>query len=320
MSNVLHAETAVSASANVLRLNFVPSGYYSEALERVAAEALQALRLEVETFPKPGLVSHRDSGSHTDMDASTFHASTAALGPFFTELAAAGFAGSPMSTLREIGLRAESAMLFATGGINTHRGAIFGLGLLCAAAGAVLRGQAIGGRPSPDKQVRLGLVVNQLWGSAIWRGPYLQSSNGSQALRRYGAGGARAEAASGFPSVYQVGLPALRFGRIRSGGDEEAARVQACFALIAKVEDTNLLHRGGEQGACFARAAAERFLTLGGVGAPQWKREATLIHREFVSKRLSPGGCADLLSMTLFVDAVSVLLDGALLDGGSTDD
>lgn len=85
--------------------------------------------------------------------------------------------------------------------------------------------------------------------------------------------------------------------------------MQACFALIATVEDTNLLHRGAGEGACFARVAAERFLAAGGVGSSQWRRDANSIHREFVSRRLSPGGCADLLSMTLFLDAFPNLLD-----------
>ena len=315
MSNLRISPAAMLAGANALPPHYSSPAFRQEAFECIAAEAQRALRREVETFPKPGLVSHRDTGSHTDMDASTFHASTVALGPFFTELAAAGFADCPMSTLRGIGLRAESAMLRATEGINTHRGAIFGLGLLSAAAGAVLNFRSMAKRSSPNKRLILGPVVNQLWGSAIWGGPYLETSNGTQALRHYGAGGARAEAASGFPSVYQVGLPALHLGRIISGGDDEAARVQACFALIAKVEDTNLLHRGGTNGASFARTAAEGFLCKGGVGSPHWRSAAISIHREFVSRRLSPGGCADLLSMTLFVDAVE-----DSLSHGSADD
>ena len=308
MSNLPVSPAAMLADADASSSHSVAPNFCGEVFERVAAEAQQALWLEVETFPKPGLVSHRDSGSHTDMDASTFHASTSAIGPFFAELTAAGFDDCPMSTLRQIGLRAESAMLLATGGINTHRGAIFGLGLLCAATGAFLERQLGAIRPSPGKQVHLGSMVQQLWGLAIWGGPYLQTSNGTQALQRYGAGGARAEAALGFPSVYQVGLPALRLGRVISGGDEEAARIQACFALIATVEDTNLLHRGGMDGACFARVAAGSFLSKGGVGSHHWRSNATQIHREFVSRRLSPGGCADLLSMTLFVDAIAGLL------------
>src|SRR5271168_1267271 len=103
----------------------------------VADLAKSALLAELETWPKPGLVSHIDSGSHTDMDAAVMQASAESLRPFFGELAEAGGDGADMSSLRTIGLRAEAAMLAVTGGINTHRGAIFGLGLLCAAAGNV---------------------------------------------------------------------------------------------------------------------------------------------------------------------------------------
>ncbi|MFD1283242.1 triphosphoribosyl-dephospho-CoA synthase, partial [Methylobacterium goesingense] len=105
--------------------------------ERIARLATRCLQRELATYPKPGLVSHVDSGSHADMDASTFRASAAALAPFFADLAAAGAAGAGMAHLRRIGLAAESAMRAATGGVNTHRGAIFGLGLLSAAAGAL---------------------------------------------------------------------------------------------------------------------------------------------------------------------------------------
>ena len=85
--------------------------------------------------------------------------------------------------------------------------------------------------------------------------------------------------------------------------DAEAARVEACFALIASVEDTNLLHRGGLEGLRFARRAARRFIDAGGVRAPGWRVSARWVHESFVARRLSPGGSADLLAMSLFVDA-----------------
>ncbi|MFJ5488730.1 triphosphoribosyl-dephospho-CoA synthase, partial [Hansschlegelia beijingensis] len=85
-------------------------------------------------------------------------------------------------------------------------------------------------------------------------------------------------------------------------GDPEAARVEACFALIAVLEDTNLLHRGGSEGLHFAREAARRFLAEGGVVGPGWRERARAVHDSFVASRLSPGGSADLLAMTLFVD------------------
>jgi len=269
--------------------------------EWIAQRAFDALLGELAAWPKPGLVSHVDSGSHTDMDAPLLEASAAALHPYFAELGRAGQNDAPMDHLRTIGLHAEAAMLAATGGVNTHRGAIFGLGLLSAAAGYGLAGG------HARSALNLGTIVARRWGDRIRRGPIPIFSHGAAALRRYGAGGARAEAAAGFPSVYEIGLPALRQGRRLRPEDPHAAAVQACFALIAVVEDTNLLHRGGLEGARYASAAAASFLAEGGVGTETWRSRAAGIHADFVSRRLSPGGCADLLAMTLFVD---ILEDG----------
>ncbi|MEI9888865.1 MAG: triphosphoribosyl-dephospho-CoA synthase MdcB [Rhizomicrobium sp.] len=261
----------------------------------IAARAVRCLLLELETWPKPGLVSHIDSGSHHDMDAGTFRRSAAAIAPYFHALAEAGAQACAMGRLRIIGLEAEAAMRAATCGINTHRGALFGLGLLCAAAGARAAGRSA-------STLSLGDTVSRLWAEGILGGPVLLHSHGSGARRRFGAGGARQEAAQGFPSVYDVGLPALRNGARKAPKDAEAARVEACFALIAAVEDTNLLHRGGAFGLRFAQRAARDFLAAGGVGRPGWRAQARSIHQDFVARRLSPGGSADLLAITLFVD------------------
>ena len=267
----------------------------------LAARAVAALRGELDTYPKPGLVSRVDSGSHDDMDAATFEASATALEPYFAELARAGAAGAGMERLRRIGLDAEAAMRAATGGVNTHRGAIFGLGLLVAAAGA-FGGGVGGGRPLASGA--LGAHVRRTHARGILNGPELLHAPGALARRRYRVGGAPREAASGFPTLYRIGLPALRRARRAVPGNPQAARVEACLALIAALEDTNLLHRGGEAGARFARDAAASFLARGGVARPGWRDEAEGLHRAFVARRLSPGGAADLLAMTLFVDGL----------------
>jgi triphosphoribosyl-dephospho-CoA synthase len=274
--------------------------------DHVAATAAAALLAELETWPKPGLVSHVDSGSHTDMDVSTFRASVAAITPFFGHLTFAGAAASGMDGLRGIGLAAECAMLEATGGANTHRGAIFSLGLLCAAAGATWSGTARTG--SYWRANLLGATVRQRWGQAILRGPIPLRSHGTDALRRFGAGGARAQAAAGFPHALEVGLPALRLGRRLAPEDPEAARVQGFFAILASMEDTNLLYRGGAAGLRFAQEQAAGFLKQGGVEQAQWRERAAAVHRSFVARRLSPGGCADLLAITLFLDALDTRL------------
>jgi triphosphoribosyl-dephospho-CoA synthase len=272
------------------------AGRQSPGLAGIGALAVHCLLLELETWPKPGLVSHVDCGSHRDMDADTFRSSVRAIAPYFEALAEAGRSGCGMERFRVIGLEAEAAMLAATQGINTHRGAIFGMGLLCAAVGA-----RAGGRVDPALSV--GEIVSRRWRDGILDGPVLLHSHGTRAHRRFGVAGARGEAARGFPTVYRVGLPALRRAAVVVAGDAEAARVETCFALIAVLEDTNLLHRGGLPGLRYARAEARRFLREGGVGGHDWRQRAQAIHEGFVARNLSPGGSADLLAASLFVEA-----------------
>jgi len=267
-------------------------GFPLAVAERLGDLATAALIAELETWPKPGLVSPVDPGSHHDMDADTFRRSAASLRPYFVRLAMAGAACAGMGRLREIGLAAEAAMLDATGGVNTHRGALFALGLLCAAAGAA---RAEGRTASPADTVR------HRWRDAILCGPPAPDSHGSRVAHLFGAGGARAEAAAGFPHIRHIGLPALHRGRALAH-DEAGARVHAFFCLLAAVDDTNLLHRGGAEGLRYAQTAAQRFLAAGSVGQPDWLPQAVALHRAFTTRRLSPGGCADLLAATLFLD------------------
>lgn len=259
----------------------------------VAGVAWHALRDEVMSWPKPGLVSHIDSGSHADMTWETFRKSADAIGPFFADLYRCGFHGGTLAMLRAIGITAERAMLAATGGVNTHRGAIWGLGLLSAARGWR---DARGGTASCCD------IVRQVWGQDILATPPDPTSHGGATQRRHGAGGARMEAAWGFPTIRSVGLPALHQGRQRRPDDPQAARVQCCMALISVLEDTNLLHRGGVEGLAFARSQAKAFLDEGGVGQSAWVDRAAGIHRRFVARGLSPGGAADGLAICLFLD------------------
>jgi triphosphoribosyl-dephospho-CoA synthase len=260
--------------------------------------ARACLHLELETWPKPGLVSPVDRGAHGDMDIALMRRSADALEPWFAALADAGAAGADMTRLRRLGIAAEAAMLAATGGVNAHRGAIFGLGLLVAAAAA-----SGPGREAVSDET-LGARVARRWGPAILARPASRSSHGGRAGRRYGAGGARLQAASGFPALYRTALPGLAEGERLAGGAPAPARVHALFRLIAVLDDTNLLHRGGAAGLAFAQAEAKAFLAAGGVARPDWLERAQGVHRRFVARNLSPGAAADLLAMALFVRTV----------------
>ena len=261
--------------------------------DAIGRTATICLRAEIAIYPKPGLVSPVDTGAHGDMDAAMMNRSADALKPFFADLAEAGARGAGMDRLRAIGINAEQAMMAATGGVNTHRGAIFGMGLLCAAAGFRAR-YGLG--------AQLGAIVAHRWGNAIMGGPVPLHSHGSVVARRHATGGARAEAARGFPSLYAIALPALAAGRILAA-DTEAQRIHALMALIVGVDDTNILYRGGTDGLAFAQTQAQAFLNAGSIGAVDWRARAIAVHEAFVARRLSPGGCADLLAMALFIEA-----------------
>lgn len=270
--------------------------------DHIASIAARALLDELATWPKPGLVSHVDCGSHTDMHAGHFERSVMAITPFFALLAQAGSVSAEMQSLRRIGMDAERAMLAATQGVNTHRGAIFGLGLLCAAAGF-----AWCSAPLPHngwRAAHLCDVVRQQWGSAILDGAAKRDTHGGAVQARFGAGGATLQAAQGFPSALKVGLPAFRQARNALPLDKNAAHVQAFFSLLASLEDTNLLYRGGAEGLSFSQDAAAAFLLRGGISCADWCVEAERVHHAFIARRLSPGGCADLLAMTLFLHAL----------------
>jgi triphosphoribosyl-dephospho-CoA synthase len=261
----------------------------------IARLALHALYKELCASPKPGLVDLVDQGSHADMDARTFMRSLFSLRQYFRAIAQAGAQSAAFPVLQSLGMGAERRMLAATGGVNTHRGAIFALGLLVAAAG--LSAQT----PDTPRVAALGDVVRIRWGRAIARSlASAPASHGVSIARRYGAGGARAEAAAGFPHLFEVGLPAFRAALARTG-DANRAAVQALFSLMALLYDTNLLYRGGRRGLAYAQAAARAFVAAGGVYRTDWREQALSLHQEFVARRLSPGGSADLLAATLFV-------------------
>jgi triphosphoribosyl-dephospho-CoA synthase len=262
--------------------------------------AIGCLHAELALYPKPGLVSLVDNGSHTDMNALTFMRSMFALRHYFARICRAGADDAPFVQLKRLGVEAESRMLRATGGINTHRGAIFSLGLLCAAIGRAA-GQEMRLTPGSLRAVLLTRWGEELAAHSV---PGPAESNGARAARVHGAGGAREEGALGLPSVFEIGLPALR-KTLAAGRSIRHARVDALFALMAHISDTNVFHRGGAEGARVVREHARRFLDAGGSANPQWQAAALESHRVFVERGLSPGGAADLLAATCLAHAVT---------------
>lgn len=272
----------------------------SQLLGRVAVRALYA---EISLEPKPGLVSFKDSGSHVDMDGSTFLRSLFALRGYFPRIAQAGAQGASFAVLQTLGKEAEARMLAATGGINTHRGAVFGLGLLCASAGQLLA------QGLPLTPLHLRAVLLSTWGEALAaraRSTRLAvaASNGQRVAQRYGLRSAGDEAAQAFPTLFDITLPALQ-AALAGGFTERAARTQALFATMAVLDDTNVVHRGGIKGLRFVQSCASRFIEMGGVRQANWLVQARAIHIDFVRRSLSPGGAADVLASACWVEELT---------------
>ncbi|MES1925628.1 triphosphoribosyl-dephospho-CoA synthase [Salinisphaera sp. T31B1] len=274
-------------------------GLHAETLAQMLARtATQALRAEVDLTPKPGLVDTRDSGAHHDMNHALMVASGQALTVGFHDCAVAATRERDLGRLRAelgvLGRESEARMMIATAGVNTHRGAIWALGLLVAAAAAEPgRWQA----PALLDWVAVMAAIDD---------PALaddRDSNGQRAIRRYGVAGARAEAAAGFWQISHAGLPVLRAARA-AGASERVARLNSLIALMAIVDDTCVLSRSGRAGLARVQSRACDILEAGGVGTRAGARTLARLEAELIAAHSSPGGSADLLAATLFIDAL----------------
>ena len=261
--------------------------------------AIEALRVELSLHPKPGLVTPTSRGSHADMDHHTLAAGIAALRGYFGDCIMLGRRNATLRALQKRGLAAEADMFRATGGINTHKGAIFSLGLLSAACGLQLRHE---GRTHVGP---ISSMVSARWGKALRadigriRTASFASTHGERVLLRDGIPGAREHAAAGFPILQTVTLPALRMG-LRCG-TQRLALLHALVATIAVLPDTNIIHRGGVQSLRWAHSTADGFMCSGGVFANGWEARLQSMCDGFVARGLSPGGSADLLACAWFM-------------------
>jgi triphosphoribosyl-dephospho-CoA synthase len=259
----------------------------------IADLAVAALHDEVDLTPKPGLVDRRGSGAHTDMTPALLHTSAEALRPVLRECCTAAeqlpVGPELRARLGVIGRGGERTMLTATGGVNTHRGALWALGLLAAALGT-------GATGIDDVLATAGELARLPDPAAESRS---ETTHGARAARRHGAEGARGQAQSGFPAVVQYGLPALRVG----------TPIDALLAVMAHLDDTCLLHRGGADGLAAVQSAARAVIDAGGPATAEGHRRFAALDRLCAARRLSPGGSGDLLAATLFLSTFDDAID-----------
>ena len=269
-----HGLETIKSCTNQILLQF--------ASQHFAVLAVEALKEEVRFAPKPGLVDLRNQGAHTDMDVALFERSADSLHSYFEESFLLGAEEKDcMHKLQKAGIAAESRMLQTTNGVNTHKGAIYSFGIILAAFGNYF--------VCGDN---IFLHASRLAKSAAASD---QKTHGREVFQKYGIRGAREEAEAGLPSAKK----AYQFLK-QSNGDI----LSTLLHLIAECPDTNLLYRGGLKGLRYAQSWAKFVLSL-----PVFLRPWLAGHMDnaFIRKNLSPGGCADLLALALFLEKADSL-------------
>ena len=283
--------TAISAS---LVRKALAEGRFAEAAALVppttipyllAHLACNALQQELDTTPKPGLVDQHDSGAHADMDYRLMQRSIHALRPYFVKLAQTSLQGNTdYATISAIGIEAERAMLAATHGVNTHRGALFSMGLAVVQGSKMTKCQS---NKASDLQAGIIRLANQF--------PDTRDTHGSRAVSQYHAKGALAMAREGYEQLFTDWLPLLR--NLKDQGDPYAHH-KTLLRIMSQIDDTNILHRRGAEVAQQVKTEAARLL------ADFSPEQLETMNRRFIAENISPGGAADMLALTIFIQTI----------------
>lgn len=264
-----------------------------------------ALMAEVGATPKPGLVDRHDSGAHADMNYATFEASTAAIVPYLTQMFEQGLSWNSkdfnalFESIRPIGIEAEKAMFAATEGVNTHKGMIFSMGTIAAAAGLFYN------RHEQFNAEKILMLSGYLCYDAMrrdfqkidWKNP---KTHGELLYLRYSTKGIRGEAQKGFPSVRTISLPKIR-AAFSAGQTENEAYLNTLLTLMSNVDDTNVLSRTNTVVQSYVKSASAQVLSLGGASTSQGMEALKKLNQKFIHMNVSPGGCADLLAVTILL-------------------
>ncbi|MEY8444620.1 triphosphoribosyl-dephospho-CoA synthase CitG [Enterococcus ratti] len=273
--------------------------------QKLIQQAQLALLYEVTCLNKPGLVDPVDSGSHQDMDVFTFLESSAVLPPYFEAFVQTGIKlrrhpiDETFTAIRKIGLEAEEAMLFVTNGVNTHKGAIFSLGIFLAVCGRLMIWKV------PCQLITFRQVIKQMTKDLLAEFKTIDRATsenltwGQQLFVRYGVAGIRGEAQKGYPAIFEAGLPYYQ----NHQGTQQERLVDTLLYLSLQAEDTNLMKRSND---CHIfekyQPLIRHYFVLGATQTEQGKIFLEKLNLLFKEKNWSIGGSADLLILTVFLD------------------
>lgn len=288
----------------------------NEFAHYTASLAQRSILYEVSTTPKPGLVDRDNTGSHKDMDFFTFMASSSALynGLYECVLEGISFNESDdtklMDRLRAPGIKCEKSMFEATKGVNTHKGIIFSLGILCAAVGNLYRKHKkedffIEEVCNEVKDITRDLTVKDFKGISI----KTNLTHGERLFKEYGFKGIRGEVEGGFQTVQKQAIPIIRQWSKNRQLSINDLFLQVLMSIMTESEDTNVVIRGGIESLAYTKNVSKEFIKLGGMNQIDAIKKLEIMNIKFVEKNISPGGSADLLAVSIFLGFIEGIIN-----------
>ena len=309
-------------------------------LEHIGWRVRNALLGEVYATPKPGLVDRRDTGAHRDMNYETFLASTEAITPYMVRMFAEGMDATKaeqipeevFQAIRGIGLEAEQAMYAATAGVNTHKGMIFTMGIVLAAAG-ILYARA----DTTSEQLTVDAILDmarQMTARSMAEDfrkmlGHPPKTHGERLFQTYGERGIRGQAMEGFPILRDTAVPwlrrfqnictdaelqrdisaqaTLRRGLLQDTGSmhaehfENAVHVSTLIAIMSVLNDTNVFIRSSYEDMCWLQSESSTILGMGAMFTEEGVRAIEALNMACIEKNISPGGAADILAVAILL-------------------
>lgn len=247
--------------------------------------AVQSIKAELDTTPKPGLVDKADNGAHSDMDYNLMLKSIYSLHPYFTKLSCLAYNEDVINIdkIKTIGIEAEKQMLFTTNGVNTYKGALFSMGLVLYAASYLCQ------QRDKVQEQQLQKTIKLL--STKFSQP--DDTHGKKVIEKHNIKGALNSAIDGYPLLFDEWLPFFIKHK-----NEEHSLIKLLLFIMTNLDDTNIYYRKGEEVVAHVKQQAQEILDDFSIDRVE------KLNREFVKENISPGGAADMLSLTLFIDSI----------------
>ena len=275
-----------------------------EPIQNIGCLALEAMLLEANCAPAPGLVDRFNSGAHNDMDIYTFIKSSVALSSYMHNFVYMGYMhkgalDTLLAFIRPLGIEAEAAMFKATKGVNTQKGLIFLMGMLCAAAGYVYRKYNIIKSTLVFDAVKImcqGLVAKELGNLPYDR----KLTSGERLYHQYGIRGIRGELEDGLPIIQDIALPAYKKA-ISLGATDDALLIYTLLSIMTATEDTTIINRHDQDTLIMVQKSAKKLLSNDDILQLDGFDAVKDLDRQFIEQWISPGGSADLLAATHFL-------------------